>query len=252
LGAPYRCPLVELVCASGEENDEQDAVGFVLRVSLQRLTVKKNVPIEAGTCWVRRSDHMMVQILEIDGEDAVWSVLCGGVEAPGDEGRTPKESLRTLFFPVTDDEATMREEYEVQERSVRQVAERYGFSSYTAYYRLKRVGTEFRPGGVRPGKEYPRSLVLLENLEVTYDHWKQSRDRGNEGRGIAKAIATELGLSESRAYQLRRIVVTVYEGIQQGESFHSLLDRSGLDNQDEVLRKLIAYMTEDVANQTEA
>ena len=166
-------------------------------------------PIEAGTCWVRRSDHMMVQILEIEGEDAVWSVICGGVEEPGMEGQTALEALKSLFFVVSDEEATMREEYEVQERSVREVAQRFGISSYTAYYRLKRVGTEFRPGGVRPGKEYPRSLALLENLQTTYDHWRASVGSGDGGRGIAREIASELDLSESRAYQLRRIIVTV-------------------------------------------
>lgn len=204
--------------------------------------MKTKTTIESGSCWVRRSDHMMVQVLENDGTTVTWSVICGGLDTPGEEGTTPESQLRTLFFPVTEEEATMREEYEVQERSVREVALRYRISSYTAYYRLKRVGTEFRPGGVRPGKEYPRSRVLLENLQVTYDRLEESMRQGQGGRGIARDVADELELSESRAYQLRRIVLTVLDHIERDADLPTILDASGLENQEEVLRKFVAYV----------
>lgn len=157
--------------------------------------MSENATIAEGTCWVRKSDHFMVEVTEVRKSRVSFIVICPPHSAE-QEGEAPVSKFGQDYFLLTPEEAEMREQYEVVEKSVREIAALNGISSYTAYYRLKRLGTDFRKGGVRPNHTYERTERKHRNLEYVRQRLAQNVP--------VRQIARELDLSESRAFQLAR------------------------------------------------
>ena len=152
--------------------------------------------VEVGTCWVSAGDPRMIEITEVRGSDVTFVVLSPADADP--EGTLPIATLAEAWDELTDEQAEMRELYEQAGLSVRDIGARYGVSVYTAYYRLKAIGTHFRSSGVRPGQVYDRTREKERKKD-------QIRRRLGEGWSVRRA-GEELGISMSHAYQLAREV----------------------------------------------
>jgi len=154
--------------------------------------------VEPGSCWVANdADAALVEVTDVSNDHVVsFVVLCAG-GAFETEGYMEEAAFQERFLQVRDVDAEMRELYEQADLSVREIAAQYGVSSYTAYYRLKGVGTRFRKSGVRANRDaYERSQRREANLATVVEHYRA---------GIAVvAIARKMGLSRSRIYQLIR------------------------------------------------
>lgn len=152
--------------------------------------------VQTGTCWIRQDDHWMVEVTDVT-DDAVSYIVVSPTDVEPD-GIAPRDAFETNWTRLTDEQAEMRELYEQAGLSVRDIGERYGVSVYTAYYRLKNIGTQFRSSGVRKGQVYARTLEK--------DRKKAHiRQRLIEGWSVREA-GEELGISMSHAYQLAREV----------------------------------------------
>ncbi len=153
--------------------------------------------VEEGTCWVHGGDQRLVEVTEVKRGWVDFVVLAPGMAGDGEmEGRARTSEFQESFSMIRDELAEMRELYEVGQMSVREIGSKYGFSSYTAYHRLKDAGTVFRKGGARKGVIYDRTRRKIGNLIEVRD--------GLAAGKTARQLAAETGLSRSRIYQLMR------------------------------------------------
>lgn len=138
----------------------------------------------------------MVEVTAVS-DGVVSYIVVSPTDGPPD-GTEPEGTFAEGWQRLTEDQAEMRELYEQAGLSVRAIGQRYDMSVYTAYYRLKGIGTRFRSSGVRKGQVYERTREKERKKE-------RVRQRLLEGWSV-RAIRDELGISTSHAYQLAREV----------------------------------------------